>query len=301
MRLQSLILTIFFSLTVLLFGSCTSSCGGIIVEYRKGDTLDLTNEKYSLVFEDNFEFYNSSVWNSCLYSNGLYCAGKYDNTVRTFFCRNGSLFIPVMKTTDASGESFYTACLVSSKNQYNDSKVDQFTGFSQTYGVYEIRCKLMSGYGIWGEFALLPETEGDLEGGSDGAQINVLQSKYYPYESNYESVRFSFSTDSDSYFKRSGKYYIPECFSEYHTFTLIWTEESYCFYIDYYKTWEIKRDKYISDVDEYMRLAVFVEGENDGKNITEYGSVSLGDPRYNDWTNPPYLEVDYVRVYDIIG
>ena len=81
--------------------------------------------------------------------------------------------------------------------------------FEQTYGYFEIRCKLQQVPGFWSAFWLMPRNI-DMygqDGGQDGTEIDIYEAfdvsvKYHPGWLKYPQISVEYYLDSDGYVKK---------------------------------------------------------------------------------------------------
>ncbi len=110
----------------------------------------------------------------------------------------------------------------------------------------------------------------------------------------------------------SPAYHVPKMYSSFHTYSFLWEEDKYTFFIDGHKTWETKhiyegRDMGICKVPEYLMLSTEVAGSSENGVLyegivrsTATGETEpywCGNPAKNDKTKSYDFIVDYVRCY----
>ena len=132
--------------------------------------------------------------------------------------------------------------------------------FEQTYGFYEVRCKLPQAEGLNGAFWLMCDGAGaeNEYGGSDGCEIDILEAPHHDWSQIQHALHF------DGYgakHKTVAKERIIDNIydDEYHTYTLVWTDADYRFYIDGEQTWKIG-GIWVCNVPCYLKLSVSVGG-----------------------------------------
>lgn len=218
---------------------------------------------YSLFWEDQFEGHqlNSSKWE--VRGIGPRASGYVSK--KAVEVKDGYLHLSALK----AGDSVLIGA-VGSQNR-----------FMTRYGYFECRAQLQKYPGQWAAFWLQSP---QLSGGDDpavyGAEIDIME--YFiklgkdivshnvhwgPYGSNQHSTRGMQS-------------YLPGLSEGFHTFALEWTPDSYKFYVDGYKFYEVNAG--ISRTDQYIILSI--ELPNDKKDMKN--SVM-----------PDEFIVDYVKVY----
>jgi beta-glucanase (GH16 family) len=153
--------------------------------------------------------------------------------------------------------------------------------FMPQYGYFECKAKLQNSPGVWGAFWLQSP---QLAGGTDpkiyGAEVDIMEFfkklgtdivshnvHWGPYGAGQQSTRGMQS-------------YLKGVSSDFHTFGLLWTSETYTFYIDGLKFYEVSTG--VSQIPEYLILSM------------EIPSV-LADIIKTVF--PDVFSVDYVRVY----
>jgi len=98
----------------------------------------------------------------------------------------------------------------------------------------------------------------------------------------------------DHEYRNVNKTTVPgDPYEEFHTYGLLWTENSYSFYIDGIRA-GVSTFGGASMVPEFMLISVEVGGEN-----AVPGDSWSGDIRKNDIL-PSEFVIDYVRVYDLV-
>lgn len=155
--------------------------------------------------------------------------------------------------------------------------------FEQTYGYFEIKCKLQQVPGFWSAFWLMPRNI-DLygqDGGQDGTEIDIYEAF------DVKNKKINHAVHYDGYGERhkstGGSVEADVYDGNFHTFSLEWKEDCYIFYIDGDETYRITDKKVdISCVPGYMKISL------------EAGNWT-GKPEPEDL--PAGIEVDYVKAY----
>jgi beta-glucanase (GH16 family) len=161
--------------------------------------------------------------------------------------------------------------------------------FEQTFGYFEIRCKLPEKPGWWSAFWLTSETVGNVgEGGRDGTEIDIMESPWPNTGMINQGLHWD-GYDSDH---RFALHPVPGLWGiqdGYHTFALEWNEDEYIFYVDDRVTWRTTAGG-VSQVPAWVLVTCEITTV-----LGDFGGFWGGDPRDTDW--PDYFYVDYVRVY----
>lgn len=279
----------------------------------------LAQEGYELVFEDDFDgdSIDYDKWKTG-YKTCSRRAGYYEDSEDTLFVSDGCLTIRTLYKDGQFGEGWYTSWVETATKENSAAVVgsDDYSGFSTTYGYFEVRCIAPPCEGIWSAFWLMPDEgtgmfDQDVLGtGADGVEIDVMESPWMYSSQDKESNMHVLHGDGYENTKsdKSPLYRVPDMYTQFHTYGVMWTEEEYVFYIDGAETWRTKHTVDgetlgVSRVKEYIILSVEVAGYTaadgtlvPGKN--EDGTPYwCGDPMANDKDKHYDFVIDYVRVY----
>lgn len=227
---------------------------------------------------------------------------------------NGNLIIRTdYRENGKFGAGWYTGAIESSalKDENGDVLCD---GFSQAGGYFEVRCRVPATYGNWAAFWLMPDSNfvNDTFGtGEDGAEIDVFESPFM-YRTEHQNL-VTHAVHIDGYgdeLKSLGSDYmeIENLYTEFHTFSLLWDDSGYTFYIDGARTWHTKdATDTVCKVSSYLLLSCEVAGvTEDGvpfpgqqrdAETGEWVEHWSGTPEDNDKSQPYDFVVDYVKVY----
>ncbi len=276
-------------------------------------------DEWEVTFEDNFDGteIDTTKWIIGTMDNNdnIRRAAYYTDDSQNIFVENGYLTIRTNYRTSDLGTGWHTSWLETATRESSQSgtATEDYQGFSQKGGYFEIRCQAPASTGIWSAFWLMPDegvafTDNDIQNtATDGVEIDIMESPYY--QNNVDAVCHVLHCDGyDSRLKsiNSGNYNVPDMYSSMHTYALEWTENCYRFYIDGYLTWEtqhvIDGEIYgVSEVLEYLILSVEVGGYSEdgvlypGKESD--GSTSwAGNPNKNDLSCNYDFIIDYVKV-----
>lgn len=301
--------------------SCVFALSACVKKIPSEKTLDgiLKDGGYRLVFADEFDgdSLDYTKWRTG-YQTPSRRAAYYEDSADTLFVSDGVLTVRTLWKNGQYGEGWYTSWLETSTRPDGEgiTRSEDYTGFSAKYGYFEVRCIAPPTIGIWSAFWLMPD-EGtgmgvdDVMGtGADGVEIDVMESPWKYATSGKESVQHVLHADgyTDTKSDKSDRYKVPDMYSEFHTYGVLWTEEEYVFFIDGAETWRTRHtvDGHtlgVSQVNEYMILSVEVGGHTaadgtlvEGKDADGQKSW-CGNPAKNDKSKHYDFIVDYVRVY----
>lgn len=301
--------------------SCAFALTACVKKIPSEKTLDAVLEEggYKLVFADEFDGdgVDYTNWRTG-YQTPSRRAAYYEDSADTLFVSDGVLTIRTLWKDGQYGEGWYTSWLETSTRPDGEgiTHSENYEGFSAKYGYFEVRCIAPPTIGIWSAFWLMPD-EGtgmgpdDVMGtGADGVEIDVMESPWKYATGGKESVQHVVHGDgyTDTKSDKSDRYKVPDMYSEFHTYGVLWTEEEYVFFIDGAETWRTRhtvdgQTLGVSEVNEYMILSVEVGGHTaedgtlvEGKEAD--GSKSwFGNPAKNDKSKHYDFVIDYVRVY----
>lgn len=191
-------------------------------------------------------------------------AAYHSNDDDIVFTKDGNLHIRTVWKDGVYGEGWYTSYLESSQSIHKEYESDpNYKGFSQTGGYFEIRCKVPYAKGIWSAFWLMPDneiafSENDVQwSGEDGLEIDIMESPNVYQKSKRAQNQNIHVIHADGYDERlktirSNSIHVPKMYDEFHTYSLLWDEDKYTFFIDGKKTWETKHI-YETEIWEFVR------------------------------------------------
>ena len=168
-------------------------------------------------------------------------------------------------------------------NKYFAGSVRSKNLFSKKFGYFEIRCKIPVIIGARSAFWMQPQTELTIENeGRDGTEIDIFESIRAHLGRIQHALHWDKYHKSDSKVLKNRQDIYD---GQYHTISLLWTEDSYTFYIDGKQTWKTNAGG-VSQVPQYLILSIASK--------TWEGDITKTKL-------PKYLIVDYVRVYDLVN
>ena len=261
-----------------LTGSLLCGCGAD----EKQTEVTINGISYTETFHDDFEgdTLDSAKWEIC---------PEWDR-------QGGSHCNPENVSLDGQGNLLLKADYIDGADLMQCGAIRTYGKFLQTYGYFEIRCKLQTKDGFWSAFWMMPESNSDeIIGGGDGAEIDIFEQvninnpptnrgsrvfnhvvHWDGYEQNHRSVARSSQANVDIYD------------GEYHTFALDWSKEAYTFYID----------------GQLSAAIPASEVEGGTSNAAQYLKISLESGSWSGRADsqqmPDYFTVDYVKAYQRI-
>ncbi len=165
---------------------------------------------------------------------------------------------------------------------YYDACVRTRGKFEHAFGYYVARIRLQEEPGHWSAFWLYNSSVGKVgDEGRNGTEIDIMEKPWLDDRVQHALHWDGYGKDH----KSEGKVVeVPGVMEGYHTFSLLWTEDEYVFYIDGKETWRTDAGG-VCQVPLYIKLS------------DEIGDWA-GD--IADAKLPDRFLVDYVRVYDLV-
>ena len=233
----------------------------------KGD-IYIDGEAYKLTFSDEFDgnTLDMSKWEYCpeWKRQDLECYWKNE----CVSVQDGNLVI----TAEDAGD------------RYNMGAIRSKGKFEQTYGYFEARCTLNTTPGYWTAFWLMGESVANEDGfGTDGTEIDIMESAYYGTAVNHGLHWDGYGVNHQSLGYRTQNNTVYD--GNYHTFSLLWTESEYIFYIDGEEVWRT----YAEEAGGTCTVPLYL------KFTSETGSWTAGELTSESF--PDNVYVDYIRVY----
>ncbi len=239
--------------------------------YTSADgTLYVEGEAYSLTFEDEFEgtALDRTKWAPCpeWKRQDLNCYWEND-----MVAVNGDGLLTI--SSDYKNGNYYMGA-IRSKNL-----------FTQTYGYFEVKCTLNTVPGYWTAFWLMGETVENVDGGGvDGTEIDIMESAYFGTAINHALHWDGYGKDHKSIGSQTKNSDVYD--GEFHTFSLLWTEEEYIFYIDGKETWRTKAEEAGGTCQAPLYMKFTAE-------TGSWTASKLDTSKF-----PTSVYVDYVKVYE---
>ena len=234
--------------------------------------ITVDGKRCVLTFEDDFNgtVLDSTKWEKCPEWKRQDLNNYWDNSM-SYLDGKGNLIIGM--SYDEERDAFLSGA-VQTKGK-----------FEQTFGYFEIRCAINNIPGYWTAFWLMTDdVVKEQNGGVDGTEIDIYESAYY----SKKQIQHSLNWDGYGVARKADASvgYADVYDGEYHTFSLLWTDKEYVYYIDGQETWrtDAAKAKGTCKVPLYMIIS------------SETGSWT-GIPDAEQL--PDYMKVDYVRAYSL--
>ena len=234
------------------------------------ETIVIDGRTYSLTFEDDFDGteLDGGKWERCPEWKRQDLNNYWDDSM-SYPDGRGNLIIGMRYDKDRDA---FLSGAVQSKGK-----------FEQTYGYYEIRCAINNIPGCWTAFWLMTDdVVKETNSGVDGTEIDIYESAYY----SRKQIQHSLNWDGYGAAQKSDWSIVDADVydGKYHTFSLLWTDKEYVYYIDGKETWrtDAAKAKGTCKVPLYM----IISSETGGwTGVPEISAL------------PDSMKIDYVRVY----
>lgn len=159
---------------------------------------------------------------------------------------------------------------------YTSGIIASWGKFSQRYGYFEARIRIPKGRGLWPAFWLLPAST------AWPPEIDIMENLGHKTEKIFMTNHYV--SPSGQHLMASSYYIGPDFSADFHTFAIDWQPGVIIWYID-----GVERFRSVSGVPTIPMYVI--------ANLAVGGSW----PGYPDDTTPfpSYLDVDYIRVYQL--
>ena len=243
--------------------------------------------KYHLTFDDEFNTYDGSRWQTADYWGMRNNAGDFQ---AQWFCD------PLVVPMEARGKPYqpFLASGGTLKIVARPTPADTFSGpgtlpfvsgqlssahkFTQRYGYFELRAKLPPGKGLWSRFWLLTD-DGNWPGEYDVFEVHGKDPKQVHQGTHFKTAQQPHDLEAGHY---QG---INPIDGKFHTYGFLWEKTGISWYVD-----GVLSLSQVNRIDIPMYVLIDLAVGNDPKNLWP------GDPdATTPW--PSTMELDYYRVY----
>lgn len=251
------------SICVLIISASLSSC-------KKTEEPDPPINNWCLVFEDEFDTLDQSVWEASVAPNGITYRTDRDENLRV---ENSSL---VMELRKENYEGYaYTGTDIASHEYF-------------LYGKFECRAKLPKANRAWPAFWLLGSYD-EYGVWPNCGEIDILEYWGNSAPNVYTNIHTKKSNwkNGKNRNEHSTSFSLPDATDEYHVYGLIWYKDRLEFYLDDSPYWTFHKTssnwkKWPFNIPMRIVLQMFAGTDYEG----------------SDADLPDKFEVDYVRVYE---
>lgn len=235
-------------------------------------SIEIEGKTYVLSFEDGFDGteLDTEKWERCPEWKRQDLNNYWDNDM-SYLDGEGNLIVAM--TYDKETDRFLSGSIRSRGK------------FEQAYGYFEIRCTVNTVPGYWTAFWLMGDSVLDeKDGGRNGTEIDIMETPFYSRGEVQNTLNWDGYGDNHKSLGNITKADVYD--GEYHTFSLLWTDKEYVYYIDGKESWrtDASEAKGVCEVPLYIKIT------------SEMGSWGgKPDPE----SLPDYMKTDYVRVYKL--
>lgn len=236
--------------------------------FDENGTLFVDGKEYALTFEDNFDGdkLDTTKWSNC---------PEWKRQDQNCYWSDDCITVKDGKLVVASKieDGNYYMGAIRSKGKFEQAK-----------GYFETRCTLNTVPGYWVAFWLMGDRVNNVDGsGKDGTEIDIMESAYFGKGINHALHWDGYGKDHKSLGHRTENKDVFD--GEYHTFSVLWTDNEYVFYIDRKEVWrtEAKEAKGVCMSPLYMKFT---------SETSSWTSRDRDDSKF-----PTEVYVDYVKVW----
>jgi len=185
-----------------------------------GNRLD--RSKLTLVLHDGFDNAESlsTNWSSYEKESFRYIGYYSDSQLKV---EDGKLIITLEDVAGFQGQYLYSAALESN--------------LSQTYGYFEVKATLPSINDFYATIALSNDNVKDGTDPAEGAKVVFGSSRNNPYPFLDSGIYYDLENGGGV---QQNPFVLAFLYGQSHTFGVLWTEDSYTFYLDDNKVYESK-------------------------------------------------------------
>ncbi len=195
-------------------------------------TIEMEGAKYELTFFDDFlgTELDETKWSRSREQKRQDVNGWWDDDC-SYLDGNGNLILTAEADPDEEGK--YLAGAIWSRDK-----------FEQARGYFECRVRLQQASGFWSAFWLYTSEQKNLgEGAVNGAEIDIYESNKVIGGQINHAIHYDGYGEHHRIVAQNTKY--TNCYDwQYHTFSLLWTEKEYIWYIDGKEVWRLSEGDY---------------------------------------------------------
>lgn len=262
------------------------------------DSLLPDGHRFELVWHDEFDgdTLDESKWDyrTCMMGkehpawtrDGIHLDGQ-SHVVFTCHEHEGRIVSPQLQTGyNFMDQPVVTTTFCNDHLQWNIGKLHE-NKFTKKYGYFECRCRLQQTSGWWSAFWMQsPMIGASLNAADSGTELDIMEC----FKPGDIIAHNAFTGGYGLDMKRAsvgGKKGLDVV--QWHTFGMLWTPESYTFYIDGEEDGVIT--EHISHIPEFILISTEVKGYRHANHqFVEEARLSVGDT----------FLVDHVRVFDMV-
>ena len=274
-----------------------------------GETIENDSGVWELVWSDEFNGKNldETKWDCQIGNGSLYGIDNWGNAEEEYYTKenvsvsNGTLKIQAKK--EASNGKEYTSSRIRTFKE--DSMIDENKKvlFSKKYGKFEARIKLPEGEGLWPAFWLLPNPIDNTYGTwAASGELDIMEARGRLISEISGTMHYGQVWPDNKY--SGGTFYFEEedNILDFHVYSLEWEPGELRWYVDgelFHEegSWYARG---VGETKDYPFPAPFNEEFYILLNLAVGGNFDGGKSPTEE-NLPGIMEVDYVRVYDLVA
>lgn len=257
-------------------------------------TFSLNAQVWQLVWEDDFNgnSIDQSKWVHDIGTGSQYGLTGWGNSEKQYYQPQNTTLVNGIAKIEVKQESNGIVDSWGNSSYYSSSKITTKGKFDFRYGKVEARIKTLDGQGFWPAFWMLPNN------GSwpcDG-EIDIMEQWGNPYLTNQTSGAAHIGTcpysSSAHFYETSSSYISTGSYADnFHTYSVIWKEDTITWYVDETELFSLNPSSYWSIPSQ----SAWPFNANEWYLMINLAITQAG-PNSNT-VFPNQMEIDYVRVY----
>ena len=256
--------------------------------------FSLNAQVWQLVWEDDFNgnSIDQSKWVHDIGTGSQYGLTGWGNSEKQYYQPQNTTLVNGIAKIEVKQESNGIVDSWGNSSYYSSSKITTKGKFDFRYGKVEARIKTLDGQGFWPAFWMLPNN------GSwpcDG-EIDIMEQWGNPYLTNQTSGAAHIGTcpysSSTHFYETSSSYISTGSYADnFHTYSVIWKEDTITWYVDETELFSLNPSSYWSIPSQ----SAWPFNANEWYLMINLAITQAG-PNSNT-VFPNQMEIDYVRVY----
>ena len=256
--------------------------------------FSLNAQNWQLVWEDDFNgnSIDQSKWVHDIGTGSQYGLTGWGNSEKQYYQPQNTTLVNGIAKIEVKQESNGIVDSWGNSSYYSSSKITTKGKFDFRYGKVEARIKTLDGQGFWPAFWMLPNN------GSwpcDG-EIDIMEQWGNPYLTNQTSGAAHIGTcpysSSAHFYETSSSYISTGSYADnFHTYSVIWKEDTITWYVDETELFSLNPSSYWSIPSQ----SAWPFNANEWYLMINLAITQAG-PNSNT-VFPNQMEIDYVRVY----
>ena len=257
-------------------------------------TFSLNAQVWQLVWEDDFNgnSIDQSKWVHDIGTGSQYGLTGWGNSEKQYYQPQNTTLVNGIAKIEVKQESNGIVDSWGNSSYYSSSKITTKGKFDFRYGKVEARIKTLDGQGFWPAFWMLPNN------GSwpcDG-EIDIMEQWGNPYLTNQTSGAAHIGTcpysSSTHFYETSSSYISTGSYADnFHTYSVIWKEDTITWYVDETELFSLNPSSYWSIPSQ----SAWPFNANEWYLMINLAITQAG-PNSNT-VFPNQMEIDYVRVH----